>query len=121
MIVALYLIFFIVPYADKNGFFNENNVPNYEEVKKYIFLCIPVVIGYILFSSIYIRKTSFLKSLIYPLFIANIYLGFWLSLLAMGGAILWLMIPTIIFPIIALPISFHKGRMKDIQYKFKDE
>ena len=102
-----------MPYADKKGFFNENETPNHEEVIKYILLCIPILIGYILFATIYIRKTTFLRSFNYPLFIVNIYFGFWFSMLAEGGAILWLMIPTLIFLIIALPVSFYKGIKKD--------
>ncbi|BFT72634.1 hypothetical protein PAENIP36_40760 [Paenibacillus sp. P36] len=111
------MFFFIVPYADKNGFFNENEIPNKEEAIKYILLCVPILITYILFFTIIIRKTTFLRSLNYPLFIVNVYFGFWFSLLTEGGAILWLMIPTLIFLIIVLPISLYRGMKKDSNYK----
>lgn len=117
LFVGLYLFFFIVPYANKKGFFNENETPTNEEAIKYSLLCIPILIGYILFVAIFVRKTTFLRSFNYPLILVNIYFGFWFSLLAEGGAILWLMIPTLIFLIIALPISLYKGIKKDSEYK----
>ena len=121
MIVTTYLIIFVIPYADIHNFFNENEIPNHKEIIKYSLLCFPVVIGYFLFGIIYIRRTTFLMCLNYPLFIINIYIGFWLCLLVEGGAILWVAIPSLIIPIIVLPISFYKGLLKDIQFKYKDQ
>ncbi|WP_152619542.1 hypothetical protein [Cohnella kolymensis] len=115
------MIFVLAPFAEKKGFLNENELPQQEEVIKYILLCLPVVISYIVLASIYIRKITFLRSLNYPFYIANIYIGLCLSIIVMGGAILWVMIPTIIIPLLALPVSFFTGLIKDIKYLNKPD
>ena len=116
LVVFLYLIFVIAPYANKNGFFNENGIPNQVDITKYKIMLYPVIIGYTILASIYVNKISFFKSLSVPLYLSNIYVGFCLCLIEAGGALLWIMVPTIIFPIIAIPVSFINGFIKDYKY-----
>lgn len=50
MLVLLYVTYIIVPYADNNGFFNENEIPRNKEVFLYVILCFPILISYIVGS-----------------------------------------------------------------------
>ncbi|MDQ0090327.1 membrane-associated HD superfamily phosphohydrolase [Paenibacillus anaericanus] len=116
MIVLLYIFYVIVPYADNKDFFNENEIPNKTEAFKYTIICVPILIGYVVFVLFYIRKITFLVSLNYPLIVINLYMGAFLSLLIMGGAILWLMVFTSIFALGALLLLFINGIYKDYKY-----
>lgn len=116
MIIAGYLFFIIVPYAEMHGFLNENEQPRHEEAIKYKLLLYPFMISYSILASIYIHKITFFRTISYPLYIANIYFGLCLFMIEGGGAALWLILPTLIFPIIALPISFLNGVMDDYKY-----
>ncbi|TFE19176.1 hypothetical protein [Cohnella luojiensis] len=120
-IAILYMLFLLVPYADSQGFFSENDTPSSSEIIAYVPRYLPAAIC-IAFSSTFISKSTFLQSLNYPLLIANIFIGICLGLIIIGGAILWLMIPASLIPIIAIPISFIWGLRKDIQFlkKYKN-
>lgn len=113
--VAVYLFAFILPYADRKGFFSENDVPNKIEATKYLFLCLTMLVGYSVVLSKYLQRITCIRFLNYPLAIFNVYSGFWLTLIYKGGTILWFMMPTIILLVIALPYGFYKGLLKDIQ------
>lgn len=116
LLILLYLCFYLVPYADHNGFFNENETPDNNKVSTYVMLSAPIVIGYVVYTLIYCKKIKIIKSLNYPLIVTNVYLGSVLCLLSFGGAILWVVMPTLLFPLAALPTSFIFGLIKDIQY-----
>lgn len=123
MFVLLYVTYTIVPYADNNGFFNENEIPRNKEVFKYAILCYPLLISYIVFVIQFFRKITFLMSLNYPIIFVNLYIGLFLGLLVMGGATLWQMVFTLIFALVALLIIFVYGVLKDYKYikKCKEE
>lgn len=123
MLVLLYVTYTVVPYADNNGFFNENEIPRNKEVFKYAILCYPLLISYIVFVIEFFRKITFLMSLNYPIIFVNLYIGLFLGLLVMGGAILWLMVFASIFALVALFILFVYGLYKDYKYikKYRDE
>ncbi len=123
MLVLLYVTYTIVPYADNNGFFNENEIPRNKEVFKYAILCYPLLISYIVFVIQFFRKITFLMSLNYPIIFVNLYIGLFLGLLVMGGAILWLMVFAFIFALVALFILFVYGLYKDYKCikKYRDE
>lgn len=46
----LYLIFFLIPYANTYGFFSENITPQVGDRLRYLFLNTPISIGYFLFT-----------------------------------------------------------------------
>ena len=123
MLVLLYVTYTIVPYADNNGFFNENEIPRNKEVFKYAILCYPLLISYIVFVIQFFRKITFLMSLNYPIIFVNLYIGLFLGLLVTGGAILWLMVFAFIFALVALFILFVYGLYKDYKCikKYRDE
>lgn len=114
--IFLYLLFFLIPYADKHGFFNENSFPQQEKKLLYFFLSTPIIIGYIVYAFMSIKKIIYLKSLNYPLLVFNVYFGSAICLLALGGAILWLMLLTFFIPVVFLPVSLIIGVVKDIKY-----
>lgn len=116
LLAVLYMIYVLAPFAENHGFLSENELPPFKDRIRYIFLLTPLIVGYSLFLVKYLRKITFMKCIVYPLSIVNLFIGFYLSVILMGGAILWLMIPSIIAPIIALPISFIVGLIKDIQF-----
>lgn len=121
LMVTLYLLFFLIPYADKNGFFNENDSPEQGKIIIYFLLSTPIMLGYVVFALWKIKNIVFLKSLNYPLFIFNTYIGFFICAISLGAAILWLMVATIFIPLLALPASFIFGLVKDIQYLRKNK
>lgn len=123
MLVLLYVTYTVVPYADNNGFFNENEIPRNKEVFLYVILYFPILISYIVFVIQIFRKITFLMSLNYPIIFVNLYIGLFLGLLVMGGAILWLMVFASIFALVALFILFVYGLYKDYKYikKYRDE
>ena len=86
---------------------------------KYLFLSLPVFISYSIFVYFFLHKVTHIRFMIFPLVIFNIYCGFWLCLISIGGAILWAMIPTIIFLLVALVFSFINGLLKDIKDRSK--
>lgn len=110
------LLFFLLPYADKNDFFNENTSPHLDKMIKYLVLSIPFVAGYIIFFLTYIERIDFIRSLNYPLLVFNVYFGVVLCLLSFGGALMWVIIPSVLIPLLSLPASLIYGVMKDIQY-----
>jgi len=116
IIVLLYLIFFLVPYAEKHGFLNESLIPQQNEKLIYNHLSIPILSLYSIYTLKTLKKITFLKSLIYPLLIVIGYLGLFMCLISEGGAVLWLMVITIIIPIVLIPISLVIGIRKDINY-----
>ncbi len=84
MLVLLYVTYTVVPYADNNGFFNENEIPRNKEVFLYVILYFPILISYIVFVIQIFRKITFLMSLNYPIIFVNLYIGLFLGLLVMG-------------------------------------
>lgn len=116
LIILFYIFYVIVPYADNKGFFNENEIPNKIEAFKYSIICFPILIGYLVFVIFYFRKIIFLASLNYPLILINFYIGAFLSLLIMGGAILWLMVFSLFFALAALLLLFVNGIYRDYKY-----
>ncbi|MNN01766.1 hypothetical protein D3C81_1143940 [compost metagenome] len=116
MCILLYLIFFLIPYADDHGFFNENLVPEGREKLLYSLLSIPFLILYGIYVLVSIKKITFLKSIIYPMLIINGYFGLFMCLFRYGGAAVWLMVFTIIIPIVLIPISLVIGIIKDKDY-----
>jgi hypothetical protein len=121
ILLVLYLIFFLVPFAENNEMFSENESPQFAFAIKYFFLSTPIVVGYILFFLTNFNRIVFLRSVNYPLFVFNGYLGVVLCILVVGGAILWLVIPTLLIPLLVLPGSFIYGVTKDIQNYKKDK
>jgi hypothetical protein len=115
-IVIVYLWFFLLPYADKHGFFNENDSPDLRQMHIYLWLSAPIVISYILFVLVSLNKIKFLLSLNYPLLIFNIYAGIILVIISIGGAILWFVMPSVLIFILILPISLVYGLVRDIKY-----
>ncbi|QNK55150.1 hypothetical protein [Paenibacillus sp. PAMC21692] len=114
--ILLYLILFLIPYANDHGFFNENIIPEGKEKLIYSLLSIPILILYSIYAIISIKKIKFLKCINYPLLIIVGYLGLFMCLIRDGGAVLWLMVLTIIIPIVLIPISMVIGINKDINY-----
>jgi len=105
-----------MPYAEDHGFLNESQIPQKNEKTIYNLLSIPIMILYSIYALKALKKITFLKSLIYPLFIVIGYLGLFMCLISEGGAVLWLMVLTIIIPIVLIPISLVIGIKKDINY-----
>jgi hypothetical protein len=116
IIILMYLIFFLVPYAEDHGFFNESLIAEGREKLIYSLLSIPILILYSIYAIISFKKITFLKSIIYPLLIIVGYLGLFMCLVREGGAVLWLMVLTIIIPIVLIPLSIVIGIRKDIDY-----
>lgn len=114
--ILLYLILFLVPYAEDHGFLNESIIPEGREKLIYTLLSIPIMILYSIYAIISFKKITFLKSIIYPLLIMVGYLGLFMCLIRDGGAVLWLMVLTIIIPIVLIPLSIVIGIKKDIDY-----
>ncbi|NOJ72191.1 hypothetical protein [Paenibacillus alvei] len=117
LLVTMYMIFFLFPYADQNKFFSVNGMPGSGKVMEYNLFSYPVIIGYFIVVSIFLRKTTFLRFLNYPLFVANIYLGLcFLALSKKGFGMIGIVYMTILFPIVALPVSLLLGIKKDKRY-----
>lgn len=116
LIFLVYIFYVIVPYAENKGFFNENEIPKKTEAITYSIICFPILIGYVVFVIFYFRKITFLASLNYPLIVINFYIGAFLLLLKMGGAILWLMVFTWIFALAVLLLCFINGIYRDYKY-----
>lgn len=76
----------------------------------------PIFIGHVWFIIVNFKKILFLKSLNYPVIILNLFFGFFAFLMALGGAVLWLMVISIPILFIGLPIGLIMGVIKDINY-----
>lgn len=100
--VLFYFLYVVVPFADRRGFFSEHDTPSRPEVIKYILLCFPIISVYLWFIIHHFHKITFLFSLNYPLILINMFLGVFLLLLVMGGAILWLAVFTFIFALVGM-------------------
>ncbi|MDF2923500.1 MAG: hypothetical protein K0R57_2414 [Paenibacillaceae bacterium] len=116
MAILLYLLLYLVPYAEKTGFFSENETPDKSQQSLYLIRSAPIVLGYVICALIYWKRVVFPKCIIYPLGIANVYTGTVLCLLYAGGTILWFILPSVVLPLLILPVSFIYGLVKDIQY-----
>jgi len=117
VIWILYIIFVIVPFAEKQGFLNATTPPQEDKTLIYFLLTTPVFIAYIVFVCVCCKKITFPKSIIYPLIVISLYIGLFACLLAMGWPILWFMIFTIVIVIIFVIVSFIIGLVKDIRYR----
>ena len=115
----LYIAFLLWPFAEKFGLLNETTAPQADMRLIYFLLSTPVYIFYIVFICINCRKITFPKCLIYPVIVFCLYVGLFACLLVFGGPILWLMVFSIIIPIIAIPISFIIGLVLDIRRRKK--
>lgn len=62
------------------------------------------------------RKVTSPESILYPLIIINVYLGIFLCLICAGEAALWLMVFTILIPIVLVPLFFIFGLISDVRY-----
>lgn len=125
ILLLLYFILFLVPYAEVHGFLHENLIPDDKEKFIYSLLSIPIMLIYLIYIILPKRKVIFLKSILYPLIIINVYLGIFLCLICAGGAALWLMVFTILIPIVLVPLFFIFGLISDVRYyrrnKFKQQ
>lgn len=116
ILFLLYFILFLVPYAEAHGFLHENLIPDDKEKFIYSLLSIPIMLIYLIYIILPKRKVIFLKSILYPLIIINVYFGFFLCLICAGGAALWLMVFTILIPIVLVPLFFIFGLISDVRY-----
>jgi len=116
ILTLLYILFVLIPYANKEGFFNEAVIPSGSEKFYYGLLSIPVLSLYAIYIINNLNKITFPKSIIYPLLIITGYIGLFMCLIIEGGAVLWLMIFTIIIPIILVPVCFIIGIKRDVDY-----
>lgn len=116
ILLLLYFALFLIPYADAHQFLHENLIPNDDERFIYGLLSIPVMVLYVIYIVVFIRKVTFLRSITYPLIIVNVYFGIFLCLIREGGAILWLMVLTIIIPIALVLLCFIAGLVSDTRY-----
>lgn len=116
MLILLYFILFLVPYARSHGFLNGNLTPDDNEGFIYGLLSFPVMLLYLIYIILAERKITFLRSIFYPLIIINLYFGIFLCLIRSGGTVLWLMVFTIMIPIVLVPLLFILGLVWDIRY-----
>lgn len=116
VLILLYFVLFLVPYAKSHGFLNENLTPDDNERFVYGLLSIPTMVLYAIYIILAERKVTFPRSIVYPLIIINLYLGAFLCLIRAGGAVLWLMVFTIMIPIVLVPLLFILGLVWDIRY-----
>ncbi|BFH60463.1 hypothetical protein [Paenibacillus azoreducens] len=117
IIITAYFFLVVIPYGNKYDFFSEGLDPKADKVPYYFLMTTPILIGYVVFVARSIKKVAYLCCLNYPLIIFNIYFFSFICLSAeTGGAVLWLMIFTILIPLILIPISFIAGLIKDIKY-----
>lgn len=121
ILLLLYFILFLVPYAEAHGFLHENLIPDDNEKFAYGLLSIPVMLLYLIYIILSERKVTFLKSILYPLIIVNVYFGIFLCLIRAGGTVLWLMVFTILIPIVLVPLFFIFGLISDVQYYRKNK
>lgn len=101
-LILLYFVLFLIPYAGTYDIFYENYNPIDDGII-YGLLSIPVMVVYIIYIIVFVRKVTFLKSIIYPLITVNMYLGFLLYLIREGGEAMWFLLVT------AMVSIFHEG------------
>ena len=115
----LYIALLLWPVAEKYGLLNETTAPQADARLIYFLLSTPVYIAYIVFVCVNCKKITFPKSLIYPVIVFCLYVGLFACLLVFGGPILWLMVFSILIPVICIPISFIIGLVLDIRRRKK--
>lgn len=120
VLILLYFVLFLVPYARSHVFLNGNLTPDDHERFIYGLLSIPVMLLYLIYILLAERKVTFLRSIFYPLIIVNLYFGIFLCLIRSGGTVLWLMAFTIMIPIVVVPLLFILGLVWDIRYYRKN-
>lgn len=109
-----YMIFYLLPYADSHYFFSLNGMPPEDVIMDYIVRAHPVIIAYIVLASLMIHKLTYLRSLNYPLYTANLYIGLCLmGLNIVGVEMVAIAVKTILIPMIAVPVSLYIGVKKD--------
>ncbi|MCL2150332.1 MAG: zinc ribbon domain-containing protein [Dehalococcoidia bacterium] len=113
----MYVLLVIVPFAEKFGFFNEAYPPPADKTLPYFLLTTPLFLAYVIYVIINFSKVSSLRSLVYPALVFNLYTGFFVCLMVGGGVVLWFMIATIMFFVVALVISFSIGLARDSRSK----
>lgn len=121
ILLLLYFVLFLIPYADAHNFLQENLIPDDGEKLVYGFLSIPVMVIYLIYIIVFMNKVVFLRSIFYPLVIVNVYFGTFLCLIRAGGAVLWLMVFTILIPAVLVPLFFIFGLISDIRYYRKNK
>jgi len=111
----VYVVLVIVPFAEKHGFFAEAFSPPADKTLPYFLMTTPVYLAYVIYTGINFSKVTSLRCLVYPGLVFNLYTGAFVCLMVMGGTVLWLMVLTFIFFVVAMAISLSIGLFKDSQ------
>lgn len=112
----LYIFYFVFPFAEAYDFFNETISPQEDKVFPFFMMTIVVFIIYLIGVFWTFRKVKFLNSINFPLVLTAIFIGVFTSLMAYGGAILWLALFSFPIFIVVLIGSFSVSILFDIRY-----
>ena len=116
VVFLIYIFNIVVPFANTYGFFSEGFPPQEDKVFLYFLMTTPVLLSYIAYVFFTYKKVNFLKCLIYPVILLDFYIGLFISLMVLGGAVLWLAVFLLPIFFVILLVSLVIGIIRDIKY-----
>lgn len=115
LFLLAYFVFILCPFGSKYKFYSENAMPQPNKTWIYFLLTVPAYIGYLVYIALSLRNIKILRCIVYPLLVFVIYIGIFICLSILGGAILWLAVVTIFVPAAVIPLVFIAGLVFDIR------
>lgn len=101
---------------DANNFFNEALYPNKSSIPLFILIAFVPYVAFIL-SLIIGKGVNCLRCIVYPLSALIIYFGFFICLTVLGGAVIWLVLFTLLPFLFIVLVIFTISLIYDIKSK----